>query len=81
MFSHAWNMVAETLLSKFEIKKKDSNGNVIIGPNGKPEIEAPVLQNLVYAIIITIMSVLILWFIHYYTNINLASGYKRKHRY
>lgn len=52
IFSHAWNTVAETMLSTWEIK--DKNGNV----------KKPVIQTLVYAISITILAIIVLYFLH-----------------
>lgn len=68
MFSHAWNLVAETALQQYE--RTDAQGNVI----------RPVEQTLIYAICITAVSVFALWYIHYYTNVDLAAGFKRTHR-
>ena len=68
MFSHSWNLVAETMLQKYE--RTDANGNVV----------KPIDQTLMYAISITAISVFALWYIHYYTNIDLASGFRRSHR-
>jgi hypothetical protein len=67
-FAHAWNLVAETALQKYE--KTDDEGNVI----------KPVEQTLLYAIIITAISAFALWYIHHYTKIDLASGHRRSHR-
>lgn len=49
IFSNSWNMLAETLLEKWEIKDKDGN------------VKAPVVQNLVYAIVVTIFSFSVLF--------------------
>ena len=67
-FAHAWNLVAETALQKYE--RTDADGNVV----------RPVEQTLIYAICITAVSVFALWYIHYYTKIDLASGHRRSHR-
>lgn len=49
IFSDSWNMLAETMLSKWEIK--DADGNV----------KKPLLQNLVYALSVTVFSILVLY--------------------
>ncbi len=67
-FAHAWNLVAETALQKYE--RIDSEGNVV----------RPIEQTLIYAISITAISVLALWYIHYHTKIDLAAGHRRSHR-
>ena len=67
-FAHAWNLVAETALQTYE--RKDPDGNIVY----------PVAQTLIYAICITTVSVIALWYIHYYTKIDLAAGHRRSHR-
>lgn len=62
IFAHAWNMVASTILKKYE--KKDSNGNVV----------KPLEQILIYAISVTLATILILYYIHYHTDIQLVRG-------
>ena len=68
MFSQSWNLVAETMLQKYE--RTDAAGNVV----------KPVDQTLMYAISITAISVFVLWYIHYYTSVDLGSGFRRSHR-
>ncbi len=68
-FAHAWNLVAETALLTYE--RKDP----VTG-----EVKRPVEQTLIYAICITAVAVLALWYIHYHTNIDLAAGHRRSHR-
>nr|QBK85974.1 MAG: hypothetical protein LCMAC101_05690 [Marseillevirus LCMAC101] len=67
-FAHAWNLVAETALQQYE--RKDAQGNV----------QKPVFQTLIYALAITAVAVFALWYIHYYTKIDLAAGHRRAHR-
>jgi len=68
-FAHAWNLVAETALQQYE--RRD--------PVTK-QVKQPVLQTLLYAIGITVVSVIALYYIHNYTKIDLAAGHRRAHR-
>ena len=49
MFSEAWNMFAETLLATWEIK------------NDKGEPVKPVIQTMVYAVCVSIFSIVVLY--------------------
>lgn len=49
MFSEGWNLFAETVLSTWEIK----------GPDGEPK--KPIIQTFVYAIVISLISVFVLF--------------------
>ena len=68
IFAHAWNLVSETALQKYE--RKDDDGN----------IKKPIEQTLLYALGVTGVSIFALWYIHSYTNIDLAAGHRRAHR-
>ncbi len=68
LFAHAWNLFAETLIATWEIK--DSNGNV----------KDPIVQTLVYALTMTLISIGILWYIHKFTKIDLHKGRQGHHR-
>jgi len=68
LFAHSWNLFAETLISTWELK--DSDGNV----------KDPVLQTMTYAIIMTVVSIAVLYLIHKYTDIDLGAGRKMQHR-
>lgn len=59
IFAHAWNMVASTVLHKYE--RKNSDGTVV----------KPLEQILIYAIGVTILTIGILYYIHYHTDIDL----------
>lgn len=59
IFANAWNMVAATMLKKYE--KKDSQGNPI----------NPVNQTVLYALGISVLCALVVWFYHDYTNVRL----------
>lgn len=60
IFAHAWNMVATTALYKYE--RKDKDGKII----------KPLEQIIFYALGVTLASVLILYYIHYHTDIKLT---------
>ena len=68
LFAHAWNLFAETLIETWDIK--DSEGNV----------KDPIVQTLVYAIVMTLISIGVLWFVHDKTDIDLSEGRKMKHK-
>lgn len=68
LFAHSWNLFAETLISTWELT--DSEGNV----------KDPILQTLTYAIIMTVVSIVVLYIIHKYTDIDLGAGRKMQHR-
>jgi len=59
IFAHSWNMVATTILYKYE--RKDSNGKIV----------KPLDQILIYAVSITFLTLIVLYYIHYHTDINL----------
>lgn len=60
IFAHAWNMVATTALYKYE--RKDKNGNIV----------KPMEQIILYAVGVTLASMLILYYIHYHTDIKIT---------
>lgn len=64
IFSNSWNMLAETMLQKWEIKDKDGN------------VKAPVIQNLVYAIAVTVFSFAMLYVLTH-PKLNLIKETKR----
>lgn len=68
IFAQAWSMVASAALSKYA--KKDDNGVIV----------DPLNQTVAYATGVTIAVVLIIAYIHLYTDVDLAAGYKRRHR-
>jgi TRAP-type C4-dicarboxylate transport system permease small subunit len=59
IFAHAWNMVVETMMRKYE--KTDEYGNVV----------KPLKQILIYAICVTLFTLIILYYIYNYTDIKL----------
>lgn len=59
IFAHAWNMVVETIIHKYE--KTDSQGNVV----------KPLKQILIYAVCVTLAVIVVLYFIYYHTDIKL----------
>ncbi len=68
LFAHAWNLFAETLIDTWDIKDKDGN------------VKAPVLQTFVYAVIVTLLSIGVIWYVHNHTNIDMEAGRALKHR-
>lgn len=69
IFSHAWNLVSEAALMRYA--KRDP----ITG-----EVRKPLNTSIAYAVSVTLLSVVVLWVIHKYTDIDLGAGHKRMHR-
>jgi len=59
IFANAWNMLAATMLKKYE--KKDAQGNPI----------HPVNQTLAYALGISLLCIVVVWFYHEHTAVRL----------
>jgi ABC-type Fe3+ transport system permease subunit len=68
IFAHAWNMTAEQTLKV--LAKRDDSGDVT----------HPLRQTLIYALMVTIMCAVFLWYIHHHTDINLGAGHGHVHR-
>lgn len=68
LFAHSWNLFAEVLIETWQIT--DSEGNV----------KDPIVQTLVYAIVMTLISIGVLWFVHNKTDIDLSEGRRMKHK-
>jgi uncharacterized membrane protein len=68
VFAHAWNMVAEMSLATFERRNPDGT------------IRHPLRQTIYYAIGVSLISILVVWYIHNHTTIDLGAGHKRSHR-
>lgn len=68
IFAQAWSMVAKTALSQYA--KKNEEGVVV----------NPLDQTLIYAISVSVAVVAIIGYIHFYTDVDLGAGFKRKHR-
>ena len=54
VFSHAWNLVAESMLDTWEFKTPDGT------------VKKPVLQTFIYAMSISVLAVTLLFLLHRY---------------
>lgn len=59
IFANAWNMLASTMLKKYA--KKDAQGNLL----------HPVKQTFGYAVAISVLCALVIWYYHEHTAIRL----------
>jgi ABC-type Fe3+ transport system permease subunit len=68
IFAQAWNMTADQTLK------------VLAKRNNSGDVTHPLRQTFIYAIFVTLLCVVFLWYVHNHTEINMGAGHMRSHR-